>query len=159
MSDDKQLSTRSVKSTRADAMRRATDAWSLRIAGHTWEQVAQKVGFNDGPAAHRAVKNFFGNVPTPAHDELRILARARGEVVFRQALTDVLEQRPGAVRAAVAVLQRQAALDGLDAPTKSTLAVENQHDMDEIFETLERAGVFGPRGPVDLYIDVGGDAQ
>jgi hypothetical protein len=42
-------------------------------------------------------------------------------MVWRQALADVLDRRPGAVRAAVSLMQRASALDGLDAPTHEVL--------------------------------------
>jgi hypothetical protein len=80
--------------------------------------VAEIVGFHDAPTAHRAVKRWFGRVPEIDPDESRAMWRERLELLWRQSLTDSTQQRPGAVRAAVAVAQRAAALDGLDAPTR-----------------------------------------
>ncbi|WP_156759646.1 hypothetical protein [Microbacterium karelineae] len=117
---------------KADAARRASEAWSLRVAGFTWEEIADQVGFSDAPGAHRAVKNFFDDVPQPDREQLRELARERGEALWKQAFADALEQRPGAVRAAVAVMQRQAALDGLDAPTRTEVSLETDREIDEL---------------------------
>ncbi|MFT4234309.1 MAG: hypothetical protein QM607_04815 [Microbacterium sp.] len=140
-----------VKRTTADGMRKASSAWQLRVAGRSWEDIAREVGFSDAPHAHRAVRNFFGSVPQPAREELRELARARGEVVFRQALEDVLDQRPGAVRAAVAVLQRQAALDGLDEPTRAHVRVSQEHLDELLLEALEATGATPVE--VDIWAD------
>lgn len=110
---------RTIRTSRAaESSRRAAEAWSLRVAGLSWDDTAKQAGYANAPNALRAVKAYSGTLPTPAHEELRAMMRARSEAVWRQAFVDVLEQRPGAVRAAVAVLQRQAQLDGLDVPQR-----------------------------------------
>ena len=103
---------------RADAAHRVQRAWAARVAGATWVQVAELVGYSDDTAACRAVRAYFGTLPQHDHEEVRALWRQRMEVLWAQNLRDVREQRPGAVRAGVAVAQRAAALDGLDKPTQ-----------------------------------------
>lgn len=116
MADDKYLVTR----TRTDAADRASKAWRMRVAGGSWEEIARSLGMKGGaPAAYRAVKNYFGAVPQPDREMLREIARQRGERLWLRAAAAVEEMpSPAAIRAAVAVLERAAKLDGLDAPTK-----------------------------------------
>lgn len=78
-------------------------------------------GFASAQTACRGVQVYFGRLPPVNSEDSRALWRERLEVLWRQGVQDVSEQRPGAVRAAVAVAQRAAALDGLDAPTKVEL--------------------------------------
>lgn len=130
------------RKVRADAMRRASEAWQLRVAGRTWEQVAAAVGYTDAANCVRAVRTYFGTLPAPARDELRELARARGEALWSQAFQDALERRPGAVRAAVALLQRQAALDGLDEPSRAHVEVTGA-EFDELVARL--SGILAPQ--------------
>jgi hypothetical protein len=100
---------------KADAAVRAMKAWTARVTGSTWEE-AEIAGFTNPANALRAVKNYFGSLPDIEREDQRALWRARLEHLWAQALVDVQQQRPGAVRAAVAVGQRSAQLDGLDAP-------------------------------------------
>lgn len=132
MSTDTQLTTRKV---RADAGQRAQQAWALRVAGREWAEVAKATGFTDPANCIRAVRTYFGTLPQPDREELRTLARARGERLWEQALVDVLQQRPGAVRAAVALLQRQSALDGLDQPSRVHVDVTDS-DLGELVAEL-----------------------
>lgn len=123
--------------------RRAADAWSLRVAGLSWHDVAQEAGYANAPNAVRAVRSYAGSLPAPVHDELRAMMRARSEAIWQQAFADVLQQRPGAVRAAVAVLQRQAQLDGLDAPTRVEITPTEQQ-YQELVEIYMRAKGLAP---------------
>lgn len=112
---------KSRKVLRLDAEQRAIKAWQARVAGLTWAQVAELVGFSDGTAANRAVSRYFGGLPQFDRDDYRQLWRDRLETLWRASARDVAEQRPGAVRSAVAVAQRAAALDGLDEPAELRL--------------------------------------
>lgn len=104
-------SQRAGRDSRADALDRAAQAWR---AGVSWNQLA-------APRIRRQVRGpprrqpaCLGNLQ-PSRDLARVVWRTRGEMVWRQALADVLDRRPGAVRAALSLMQRASALDGLDA--------------------------------------------
>ncbi|HCS61400.1 MAG TPA: hypothetical protein DIW46_08395 [Microbacterium sp.] len=103
---------------RGDAMQRATQAWHLRVLGKTWAEIAQTVGFANDANAIRAVRRYVGRLPEPDAEETRTVWRARMEHLWSAAARDAEVGRPGAIRAGVAVAQRAAALDGLDAPTR-----------------------------------------
>lgn len=99
-------------------MQRVADAWSMRVRGATWDEIAAALGYANGPNALRAVRNFAGSLPQPEMPELRSLWRERLEFLWPIAARDVEAGKPGAMRAAVAVAQRAAQLDGLDAPQR-----------------------------------------
>ncbi|MFJ6652818.1 hypothetical protein ACIQLJ_08495 [Microbacterium sp. NPDC091313] len=122
MSDDKYRGTSAPVPlrTRTDAARRAADAWQMRVSGIGWDEIAARLGLHGAPNTHRAVKNYFGSVPQPDRELLRTMARERGEALWRRAFESVekSEGSAAAIRVAVDVLRRQAALDGLDQPTQ-----------------------------------------
>lgn len=105
----------------------------MRVAGGSWEDIAKALDMKGGaPAVYRAVKNYFGSVPQPDREMLREIARQRGERLWLRAVAAVEEMpSPAAIRAAVAVLERVAKLDGLDKPTRVSVAPDN-----ETFEAL-----------------------
>lgn len=120
MSTDKQMTTRA-RHPNAKATQRVADAWAMRIRGATWDEVATAVGYANGPNALRAVRNYVGTLPEPTMPELRSLWRERLEFLWPLAVRDVENGKPGATRAAVAVAQRAAQLDGLDQPQRVEL--------------------------------------
>ncbi|WP_341942336.1 hypothetical protein [Microbacterium sp. LWH10-1.2] len=99
-------------------MQRVADAWALRVRGSTWDEIAAAVGYANGPNALRAVRNYVGRLPEPSMPELRSLWRERLEFLWPVAVRDAESGKPGAMRAAVAVAQRAAQLDGLDQPQR-----------------------------------------
>ncbi|WP_100811711.1 hypothetical protein [Microbacterium sp. BR1] len=106
MSDAQQMHTATKQQlVRADAAQRAQRAWALRVAGSTWAQVASAVDYADASTACRAVRQFFGQLPTIEADEQRRLWRDRLERLWNYADRDAKRGRPGAVRAGVAVAQ------------------------------------------------------
>lgn len=103
---------------RADAAQRAQRAWSLRVAGASWSQCAEVVGFKDDTACIRAVRRYFGKLPKLDLEEQRTLWTERHEELWRQSMREMREGKPGAVRAGVAVARSASQLGGLDAPTR-----------------------------------------
>ncbi|WZO56837.1 hypothetical protein MRBLWH10_001670 [Microbacterium sp. LWH10-1.2] len=88
------------------------------MRGSTWDEIAAAVGYANGPNALRAVRNYVGRLPEPSMPELRSLWRERLEFLWPVAVRDAESGKPGAMRAAVAVAQRAAQLDGLDQPQR-----------------------------------------
>lgn len=115
----------------AKAMQRVSDAWAMRIRGATWDEIAADVGYANAPNAVRAVRNFAGTLPEPSNPELRSLWRERLEYLWPLAARDVEAARPGAIRAAVAIADRAAKLDGLDAPSRLEVSASVQ-ELNEI---------------------------
>ena len=132
--NDKNMTTRLHQ--HADAAERARNAWTARIVGSTWAQAAEVAGFTDAGNCVRAVRNYFGALPEPERAEQRALWRERLELLWRQSGRDVRGQRPGAVRAAVALSQRAAQLDGLDEPSRSVVYTPSQEQIEEYLSTV-----------------------
>lgn len=65
-----------------------------------------------------------------------MLWRERLELLYKQALADVHEQRPGAVTAAVRIAQVAAKLDGLDAPTQVDISNPSVRELEEWVDAL-----------------------
>lgn len=127
-------------------------AWSARVAGNTWAESAAVAGFGDGPAACHAVKNYFGTLPQVDREDRRDLWRERYEALWRIALQDAEQSRPGALRAAVAVGQRAAALDGLDAPTSVKVESPKAAQLEALVQAMVEANT-PPGAPREADMD------
>lgn len=125
--------------TRGDAMQRAAQAYHLRIVGRTWTEIAAEVGFANDANAIRAVRRFAGRLPDPSPEETRTVWRDRMEHLWSLAARDAETGRPGALRAGVAIADRAARLDGLDAPTRVHVT-PGAAELDEIVARLLRMG-------------------
>lgn len=112
----------------------------MRVAGGGWDEIAKSLGMRGGaPAAYRAVKNYFGKVPQPDRNMLREIARQRGERLWLRAAAAVEEApSPAAIRAAVAVLERAAKLDGLDAPSHVQVSSPDEASFHAMVEAASR---------------------
>ena len=136
-----------VPAPRADAAARAERAYLARLNGGTWRQCADVAGYADEQGARRAVERLFHELPAPDRDAQRHIPREQAQSVLRQALQDVRDRRPGAVTAAVRVLDLTMRLDGLGAPAQISLVDPTAHEIEEYVERL-----MGPRRYVDADI-------
>lgn len=96
-------------------------------------------GFASAATACRAVSRYFGTLPQHDREESRTLWRARMEQLWRLSLRDATEQRPGAVRASVAIAQRVAQMDGLDAPTRLEIRDPDALEFEQVVAALAAA--------------------
>lgn len=126
--------------TRADAEDRARRAWTARVAGATWEQAARVAGYAQPQNAIRACYAYFGTLPKVDREQERELWRQRLEHLWRQSIKDTTEQRPGAVRAGVAVAQRAAQLFGLDEPGRTEVSLAVRGDV-ELLHIIKAGGL------------------
>jgi hypothetical protein len=133
----------------AKAMQRVADAWAMRVRGATWDEIATALGYANAPNALRAVRNYVGTLPQPETTELRSMWRERLETLWPIALEDAKASKPGAMRAAVAVAQRAAQLDGLDQPTR----VEVSADAGEL-DAMVRALLVAKSGELEAEAEV-----
>ena len=108
----------------------------MRVAGIPWARVAGELGYANPQNAMRAVRELYGTMPEIDTGTARALLRDRAEKVWMQIQVDMREQRPGATRAAIAVLQRMAALDGLDAAAKLELVTPTDDEMHRVVHEL-----------------------
>lgn len=117
-----------VKKVRADALRRATIAWTARVSGATWREAAEMAGFSDPAHAMESVRNAFGGPPVIDREAARHLWRERLERTWRQVLSDMSARVPGSTTAAVRITTAAIALDALAAPVTVDLRVTQVFD-------------------------------
>jgi hypothetical protein len=137
---------------RGDALQRASEGWALRVQGKTWQQIANAVGFASAQGAHRAVMRFAGTIPDPDPSVLKKMWRARLDRLYALADRDAEAARPGALRAASAIAQRAAAMDGLDAPTQLNLTADAA-ELDRMVQVLFAATTSESAREADVFDD------
>lgn len=139
MGNDNQMTTQPPRHN-AKSMQRVADAWSMRVRGATWDEIASTLGYANGPNALRAVRNLAGTLPEPQMPELRSLWRERLEFLWPIAVRDVEAGKPGGMRSAVAVAQRAAQLDGLDQPQRVEVSASSAELTEMVRALVEAAG-------------------
>jgi hypothetical protein len=150
----------------AVAADRAIKAWHARVLGMDWAAAARYAGYADAATACRGVHNFFGKLPQIDTDERRRLWQDRLEYLWRNVVHELQEtpagRNAGNLRAATAIAQRAAALDGLDQPSR--LEVYRPDDAEKIAvvaalrrQALESAGVPAEGDPFEDAVIVKDD--
>jgi AraC-like DNA-binding protein len=127
--------------THGDDMRRAQQAWQLRVGGLTWDQVADSCGYANKQNAARAVRRHLGAIPQPDREATWLLWHERLELLWQRALRDVEDGKPGAMRAAVSLAQRVAAMQGLDSPSEHRVTVDRQPGDLHIIAVVQGGGL------------------
>jgi DNA-binding CsgD family transcriptional regulator len=92
-------------------------ALALRAEGHTYRQIADEMGYSVG-GAYKAVQSALQKIRAEGVAELRALENERLDQLLQALWPAATSGKAGAVRAALAILERRAKLWGLDAPTR-----------------------------------------
>lgn len=82
------------------------------------------------------MREYLGTLPQPDREEARAVWRARIELLWIEAMEDVYSRRPGALRAAAALAQGAAQLDGLDAPSRVELYSPTEHEYGAVVQRM-----------------------
>src|SRR5690606_25076754 len=109
------------------------------------------VGYANEANAVRAVRRYFGRLPQPDHEELRALWRERHEVLWRQSQDAIRDDKPGALRAGVAVARSAAQLDGLDRPTQLAVYYPSDEEFNATIATLRQLMIAGRAKEADIF--------
>jgi hypothetical protein len=123
----------------------------LRVAGASWRQVCEIVGYSNEANAVRAVRRYFGRLPQPDHEELRGLWRERHELLWRQTQDSIREDKPGALRAGVAVARSAAQLDGLDRPAELAIYYPSDEEFNATIAALKELVAAGRPKEADIF--------
>lgn len=118
-------------------------AVELAVAGATYQQIADELGYANRGTVHRLVTEALAEQwAEGATDRNQLLHRelARLERMTRALWPDVVQGKPDAIHAALRVADRRAKLLGLDAPTKLQHQVTSELDA-EIEQLLLDLGV------------------
>lgn len=114
------------------------------LAGLTYEQIAERHGFSDKSAAHKAVMRSLQKVEARLVDEYRTLEAARLDQITLAMAPLMLDARqPGATRIAaagklLATSERRARLLGLDAPQRVDISAGTQAQLEDALIELRQ---------------------
>ncbi len=118
-------------------------AYALRLLrdGYSLEQCAVRAGYASGAEVMAAAEGrLLEQVQLRASKALQLAsARSRLDALWRVAYRQAKAGEPGAVLAAVKVLERQAKLEGLDAPVKSEVKLSDFERMSDDELSLKAA--------------------
>lgn len=127
---------------------------ALRVAGASFDEIAEVLGLPDAGAARSAVERGLAAERVDdadrsrlrAEEEARLLALLRG--LWGKALDEENPEQVAAARAALAVVDRHARLMGLDAPVEVVVHSPSAAEIDvwvaEVLQmSAERFGVSG----------------
>lgn len=101
---------------RVESKQRVAKAMSLRLAGVTYQAIADACGYNSPQAAHKAVTDALQQAVREPTRELLELELARLDALLFAIWPAARRGVLGAVDRAVRIMERRAKLLGLDAP-------------------------------------------
>ena len=136
---------------RITAAERQRRALQMRKSGATFEAIARAVGYSNESGARKAINTALKKLILEPADELRKLECERLDVMLHSLWPDVLQGKPRSIEVALKVMDRRAALLGLDAPKQvedhrivsmqvmaDQIAEETGLDADELIAEAER---------------------
>lgn len=110
---------------RISAARRAARALELRSTGATFAEIARRLGYSSKTGAHDAVKRGLDATLRKPADTLRKLDLERLDRLFATHYPRACRGDHQATLACLRVMERQAALLGLDAPVRTAGRLEH----------------------------------
>lgn len=136
---------------RITAAERQRRALQMRKSGSTFDQIAKAVGYSNESGARKAVFTALKKLVQEPAEELKKLELERMDVMIQSLWPDVLQGKPRSIEVALKVMDRRAALLGLDAPKQvedhrivsmqvmaDQIAEETGLDPDELIAEAER---------------------
>lgn len=128
--------------TTADEQTRQLEALRLRLAGHTFPEIAEELRYRDKSAAWKAVHRCLDRQEAEGVEHLRRLESARLDVLQRRLSIELDEIAAGSdpdgvvriVQTLIRLSERRSRLMGLDSPVRAEVAVPNV----EAAEAMER---------------------
>lgn len=127
----------------ARAAARRTQAVRLRLAGLTYEQIAEQAGYSDRHAARQTVLRALRSVEAESVNELRAVENSRLERATAAVWPKVLSGDVKALLAWLKVSERLARLNGLDAPVQVAISAGVAGELEDALSLLEQAVVLG----------------
>jgi len=115
---------------------RRSEALSLRMAGLTYSQIAERLEISE-TAASELIGRTLEHGNAPEVDELRALENARLDRSQASIWSRVLEGDTQAIDAFLRISQRRARLNGMDAPVRVDLSVSVRQEMESALTALE----------------------
>jgi hypothetical protein len=123
------------KRRKRDSVKRS-EALSLKLAGLTYEQIAERLEISVS-GARDLVNRTLARAENQNVEEMRDLENARLDRAQTVIWTAMLGGDLKAVDAFLRISQRRSKLNGLDAPTKINLSVNVRQEMETALAALE----------------------
>lgn len=125
-----------------NARLRTARALELRLAGLKYGEIANALGYASGQGAHNAVTRAMRQETAQSEEhreQLRALQLARTERMLRAIWPNVIAGDLFAIDRALKILDRQARLLGLDAPTQVAVTEQSRDELMLLLSDLEQA--------------------
>ncbi|HLI50157.1 MAG TPA: hypothetical protein VKU87_00090 [Thermomicrobiaceae bacterium] len=116
------------------AREKERQALELRKAGASYEQIAHQLKYANQGGAYKAVKRALDNIPAPAVAELRRIQGERIETLILALWPEASKGRWLAIDRVIRLMEREAALFGLDAPVQVDLTNRIRTEADRLAE-------------------------
>jgi len=129
-----------------DAAQKQRDALIMRIAGHSYQDIADALGYAHPSGSHKAVTSALRKTVKEPADELRDLEVSRMDHMYFCLEPKIAKGDARAIEVAIKILERRAKLLGLDAPIKINIE-------QIVNETAERHGLTESE-KAELHIEV-----
>ena len=138
---------------RVEAALKQRQALELRIAGRTWQEIADHVGYSNHSGAIAAVKSALSKTLQEPADELRALMKERYEKMIQVYWPSLIRGDISSGKLCLSTMAAERELLGLDAPTKVEYsgpdgsAIKHEvitfdvNDFEGAFTALREAGV------------------
>lgn len=109
----------------AEAILRQHRALELRAEGKTFREIAAELGYNSIQAAHKAVMTAIREHPIEAVDQIRNMHLLRLDKLWELHYINAQTGDNFATASCLRIMERQARLLGLDAPTETKGSFEH----------------------------------
>lgn len=141
-----------------EANQKAADAMTLRIAGATYQQIADKLNYADPSGAQKAVERAMQRTIQEPADQLRQLELERLDKLWLGIYPKASQGEPVLVDRAIKIMDHRAKLLGLYAPVKQAATNPDGTPVDpqpslfppELIEQMARAVLTHPPAPAKV---------
>ena len=96
-------------------LRKETESFTLRMAGASYQQIADQVGYADPSGAYRAFNRALNRIIMEEPDEMRLLELSRLDRIQIEIYRNATQGQLGAVDRYLKIAERRAKLMGIDA--------------------------------------------
>lgn len=115
---------------------RRVEAMTLRLAGLTYQQIAERMDLSES-GAYDLVKRSFRYVETDTVDEMRQLENDRLDRAQAAIWPKVLRGEESAISTFLSISGQRARINGLNSPTKVDISVGVRTEMESALNQLE----------------------
>ena len=99
---------------------RMRQAWELRKAGVSYDDIAQRLGYSSKAGAYNAVKSIMQQVTQETGKELQTLHNERLNTMLMMAWRNAQQGDIKAIDTVLRIMERQATMSGIDAPKQTS---------------------------------------